>query len=72
MRALGLRRMHHTVERPDNPSIRGMVTKIRHLVRVEELPAGAESVPLQGTNRPAVAVGSPFARYVSPGDEGAG
>jgi large subunit ribosomal protein L30 len=36
---LGLRKLNATVERPDNPSIRGMVTKIRHLVEVEELPA---------------------------------
>ncbi len=42
VKALGLRRLHHTVERPDNPSIRGMVTKIRHLVRVEEVPGGGE------------------------------
>ncbi len=40
VRALGIRRMHQTVIRPDNPSIRGMVTKIRHLVEVEEVPAG--------------------------------
>jgi large subunit ribosomal protein L30 len=38
--SLGLRRLHSTVERPDTPSIRGMVTKIRHLVKVEEVPAG--------------------------------
>ncbi len=37
VRSLGLRRLHHTVERPDCPSIRGMVTKIRHLVTVEEV-----------------------------------
>ena len=36
--SLGLRKLNATVERPDNPSIRGMVTKIRHLVEVEELP----------------------------------
>jgi len=36
--SLGLRRIHSTVDRPDTPSIRGMVNKIRHLVRVEELP----------------------------------
>jgi large subunit ribosomal protein L30 len=41
--SLGLRKLNATVERPDNPSIRGMVTKIRHLVKVEELPASAES-----------------------------
>ena len=37
--SLGLRRLNSTVVRPDNASIRGMVTKIRHLVRVEEMPA---------------------------------
>ncbi len=41
VRSLGLRRLHHTVERPDNPAIRGMVTKIRHLVTVEAVAAGA-------------------------------
>ena len=33
--ALGLRRLHQSVVRPDNPSIRGMVFKISHLVQVE-------------------------------------
>lgn len=42
VRSLGLRRLHQTVERPDNPSIRGMVTKIRHLVEVEAVAADAE------------------------------
>ena len=37
--SLGLRKLNATVERPDNPSIRGMVTKIRHLVEVEEFSA---------------------------------
>ena len=41
--SLGLRKLNSTVERPDNPSIRGMVAKINHLVRVEEIPAGAAS-----------------------------
>jgi large subunit ribosomal protein L30 len=41
VRSLGLRRLHHTVERNDDPSIRGMIYKIRHLVRVEEVPADA-------------------------------
>lgn len=35
--ALGLRRMHQTVEHKDNPAIRGMITHIRHLVKVEEV-----------------------------------
>ena len=42
--SLGLRKLNATVERPNNASIRGMVTKIRHLVRVEELPAMSEPV----------------------------
>lgn len=36
MRALGLRRIGHTVIRPDNPSVRGMVFTVRHLVEIEE------------------------------------
>lgn len=37
VKSLGLRRLHQTVVRQDNPSIRGMVQKIRHLVDVEEV-----------------------------------
>ena len=33
---LGLRRIRHTIERPDTPSIRGMIHKVRHLVQVDE------------------------------------
>jgi large subunit ribosomal protein L30 len=35
VRALGFRRLNQTIERPDNPSVRGMVNKVRHLVRIE-------------------------------------
>lgn len=35
-RALGLRKLNQTVEKPDNPAVRGMIAKIGHLVRVEE------------------------------------
>jgi large subunit ribosomal protein L30 len=34
--ALGLRRMHQTVEHMDNPALRGMIRKVIHLVQVEE------------------------------------
>ena len=34
--ALGLRRMHQTVEHQDNPAVRGMIRKIIHLLQVEE------------------------------------
>ena len=36
VRALGIRRLQHTVEHNDTPQIRGMVFKVRHLVKVEE------------------------------------
>jgi len=35
-RALGLRKLHATVNLPDSPSVRGMIYKIRHLVQVDE------------------------------------
>jgi large subunit ribosomal protein L30 len=37
VRSLGLRRIRHTVEQPDRPEIRGMLTKVSHLVEVEEI-----------------------------------
>ncbi len=36
VRGLGLRRINHTVELEDTPSIRGMIAKVYYLVRVEE------------------------------------
>ncbi len=36
VRALGLRRMHQTVEQEDTPVIRGMIARVTHLVKVEE------------------------------------
>jgi large subunit ribosomal protein L30 len=33
---LGLTKMHRTVEHSDNPSIRGMISKIDYMVSVEE------------------------------------
>jgi large subunit ribosomal protein L30 len=37
VQALGLRRLHQVVEHEDSPQLRGMVHKVRHLVRVEEI-----------------------------------
>jgi len=34
--SLGLHRLNHTVEHEDTPSIRGMVSKVQHMVEVEE------------------------------------
>jgi large subunit ribosomal protein L30 len=37
LEALGLRKMHHAVLKPDNPQIGGAIDKVRHLVKVEQL-----------------------------------
>jgi large subunit ribosomal protein L30 len=37
VKSLGLRRLNQVVERPDTPIVRGMLFKVRHLVKVEEL-----------------------------------
>ncbi len=37
VRALGLRRLGHTVEHNDTPAIRGMINTVKHLVQVEEV-----------------------------------
>ena len=36
IRALGLKRLGHTVEHEDRPEIRGMIRVVSHLVEVEE------------------------------------
>ncbi|SCY80032.1 50S ribosomal protein L30 [Desulfoluna spongiiphila] len=36
LRGMGLTKMNKTVELEDTPSIRGMVAKVVHLVKVEE------------------------------------
>ena len=37
IKALGLKRLHHSVEHDDNDTIRGMAHKVQHLVTVEEI-----------------------------------
>ena len=34
---LGLRRINHSVELEDTPAVRGMISKVMHLVRAEEI-----------------------------------
>ena len=36
LRSLGLRKIGHTVEKPDSPQLRGMLHAVRHLIVVEE------------------------------------
>jgi large subunit ribosomal protein L30 len=35
--ALGLRRMHHTIEVEATPQILGMIDKVKHLISIEEV-----------------------------------
>jgi large subunit ribosomal protein L30 len=43
IRCLGLRKLQQIVEHEDHPAIRGMIRKVSHLVRVEEV-VSAESL----------------------------
>ena len=36
VRSLGLRKLNQIVERPDTPSMRGVVAKVPHLLRIIE------------------------------------
>ena len=36
IKALGLRRLHQTVEHKDHPALRGMLRKVIHMLKVEE------------------------------------
>ncbi|RST71793.1 50S ribosomal protein L30 [Siminovitchia acidinfaciens] len=36
VKALGLRKLHQTVEHDDNPAIRGMINRVSHLLEVKE------------------------------------
>ncbi len=37
VRALGIKRLHQSVEHADTPAVRGMIQKVKHLVKVEEV-----------------------------------
>jgi large subunit ribosomal protein L30 len=37
LNALGLRKLQQTVEQEDNPAMRGMISKIDYLLKVEEI-----------------------------------
>ena len=41
VKALGLHRLHQTVEHSDSPIIRGMINKVSHLVQVETVEEAA-------------------------------
>ena len=35
--ALGLRKTHHSIEKDVNPAIQGMIDKVKHLLKVENI-----------------------------------
>jgi len=37
VKALGLKRINHSVEQVDTPAVQGMIFKVKHLVKVEKL-----------------------------------
>jgi large subunit ribosomal protein L30 len=37
VRALGIKRLYQSVEHKDTPSVRGMIEKVKHLLKVEEV-----------------------------------
>lgn len=37
VKALGLKRINHSVEHADTPAVRGMIFKVKHLVNVEDI-----------------------------------
>lgn len=37
LRALGLKKTQSTVEKEDNPAVRGMINKVSHLIEIEEI-----------------------------------
>lgn len=53
VKALGLRRLHQTVYVPDNPSVRGMIFAVRHLVSLQE---GVDGPPAEQTKRQSITI----------------
>lgn len=64
VRALGLRRIRHTVTQPDRPEIRGMLAKVAHLVEVR-YPGEAVAVGLEPGQEPKGAGNPPAGPSVS-------
>lgn len=36
VKALGLRKLHQTIEHKDTPALRGMLNKVIHMLKIEE------------------------------------
>ena len=61
IRSLGLKHLNQTVERPDTPVVRGMVQKVRHMVRVAEVVEAPPPPQRRARRRPTPPVQEPAA-----------
>ena len=52
IQALGLRKMHQVVEHKDTPSVRGMLHKVQHMVKVVEIPDEPEKTAKKTAEAP--------------------
>lgn len=59
VRSLGLRKLHQSVIHNDTPVIRGMVFKVRHLVKVEEIDGAVAQPTVTRTYAAPATVGAP-------------
>lgn len=64
VQALGLRKVHQVVEHDDNPTIRGMIHHVKHMLVVEEVAATAAAVEAVEAPAPVVAEGDAAATPV--------
>jgi large subunit ribosomal protein L30 len=54
IRSLGLHKLNSNVIQSDTPAIRGMIFKVQHLVKVEEVGDNATTIRTSATRRPVV------------------
>ena len=55
VQALGLRKINQTVEKPNDPSVLGMIQKVRHMLIVEDTETGQTLVDARTVKRNALA-----------------
>ncbi len=68
VRALGLHRLHETVEVTDNPATRGMVRAVRFLVDVEIVPEAQPAAAPRRRGAAAAPAAAPSARGDAPAE----
>jgi large subunit ribosomal protein L30 len=64
VQALGLRKLHDSVRQPDNPSIRGMIHSVQHLLSFREVELPAAEPANANAQGPAVEAATPNASAI--------